>query len=88
MGFLGKVLTSPVLGPIQGVIWIAENLVEQAERELYDGEAVRGRLMELELRYDLGEISEEEYLAAEETLLERLRIIRQATEGREQRADR
>ena len=82
MGFLTDLLTFPVLGPIKGVIWIAEKVAEQVEKELYDEDAVRGQLMELELRYDLGEISEEEYLEAEEALLERLRIIRerQATE--------
>lgn len=76
MGLLIKLLTLPVTGPIQGVIWIAEKVAEQAEKELYDEDAVRGWLMELELRYGLGEISEEEYLEAEEALLERLRIIR------------
>jgi len=77
MGFLMKLLTLPITGPIRGVVWIAEKVAEQAERELYDEEAVRGQLMELELRYDLGEISEQEYLAAEEALLERLRVIRE-----------
>jgi hypothetical protein len=72
-----KLLTLPVAGPIQGVIWIAEKVAEQADRVLYDEEAVRGQLMELELRYDLGEISEEEYLAAEEALLARLKVIRE-----------
>lgn len=77
MGFLMKLLTLPVTGPIQGVIWIAEKVAEQAEKELYDEEAVRGQLMELELRYDLGEISEDEFMAAEETLLERLSVMRE-----------
>ena len=52
-------------------------MAEQAEKELYDEDKVRGQLMELEVRYDLGEISEEEYMAAEEALLERLRVIRE-----------
>ena len=52
-------------------------MTEQAEKELYDEDKVRGQLMELEVRYDLGEISEEEYMAAEEALLERLRVIRE-----------
>ena len=77
MGFLIDLLTFPVLGPIKGVIWIAEKVAEQAEKELYDEDKVRGQLMELEVRYDLGEISEEEYMAAEEALLERLRVIRE-----------
>lgn len=77
MGFLTKLLTLPASGPIKGVIWIAEKIAEQAERELYNEEAVRGKLMELELRYDLGEIDEEEYLAAEEELLALLKIIQE-----------
>jgi len=77
MGFLTDLLTFPVLGPIKGVVWVAEKVAEQADRELYDEEAVRGQLTELELRYDLGEIGEEEYLEAEETLLERLKVIRE-----------
>ena len=77
MGFLTNLLTLPVTGPVKGVVWIAEKLAEQAERELYGGEEVRGQLMELELRYDLGEISEEDYLAAEELLLARLKISRE-----------
>jgi len=77
MGFLIKLLAFPVMGPVKGLVWIAEKIVEQAENELYNADRVRGQLMELELRLDLGEISEEEYLAAEEILLERLRIIRE-----------
>ena len=77
MGFLTNLLTFPVMGPIKGVVWIAEKVNEQVEKELYDEDAVRGKLMELELRYDLEEISEEEYLEAEEVLLARLRVIRE-----------
>ncbi|MCJ7620595.1 MAG: gas vesicle protein GvpG [Anaerolineae bacterium] len=77
MGFLTNLLTFPVLGPVKGVMWVAEKLSEQAEKELYDKDKLRGYLMELELRYDLGEIEEEEYLAAEEILLERLKVARE-----------
>ena len=77
MGFLINLLTFPVTGPIKGVVWIAEKVAEEADKKLYDEDAIRGQLMELELRYDLEEISEEEYLEAEEILLERLRIIRE-----------
>lgn len=77
MGFLTDLLTFPVTGPIKGVVWIAEQVAEQADRELYDEDKIRSQLMELELRLDMGEISEEEYLEAEEILLERLRVIRE-----------
>lgn len=77
MSFLFDALTFPVLGPIRGVIWVTEKIAEEANRELYDEDAVRDQLMKLELRYDLGEISEEEYEEAEKLLLGRLNAIRE-----------
>ena len=70
-------LAFPVMAPLKGLIWIAETLRDRAEQEEYGEGAVRGQLMELELRLDLGEIDEEEYLATEETLLARLKAIRE-----------
>lgn len=75
------ILTLPVSGPIGGVIWLAKQVLEQAEGELYDEDKIRGRLMELEMRYDAGEISEAEYDAEENELLERLRIARERAAG-------
>jgi hypothetical protein len=84
MGLL-ELLAAPVLAPIKGLMWIAEKVTEQADRELYNEDAIRGQLMELELHLELGEISQEEYLADEEVLLERLRVIRERqAAGREE----
>jgi hypothetical protein len=77
MGFLLKILTFPVMGPIQGVTWIAKKIAEQTDKEIFDPDKVHGLLMELELLYDTGKISDEEYEAAEEVLLGRLRTIRE-----------
>ncbi len=77
MGMLTTLLTLPVTGPIQSVLWLAETLTDRAEQELYNPDTIRGKLMELELRYDMGAISEEEYLAAEEELLALLKYARQ-----------
>lgn len=81
MGTLLKLLTFPVSAPIDGVLWIANTIKEQAETEYYDEGAVRGRLLELELKLDLGEITEEEYQAAEDELVERLTEIRERREA-------
>ena len=69
------------------ILWMPDHLqygankvAEQAVKELYNEDAVRGKLLELELRYDLGEIDEAEYVATEEALLERLQAIRQYLE--------
>jgi len=76
MGILLKVLTFPVSAPIDGVLWIANTIKDRAETEYYDEGAVRGRLLELELKLDLGEITEEEYQAAEDQLIDLLTEIR------------
>jgi len=77
MGLIADVVGFPVLGPLKAVVWIARQVAEQVERELYDEDTVRGQLHTLALRYDLGEISEEDYLQAEAVLLARLQEIRE-----------
>lgn len=76
MGILTKLLTLPLTGPLDGVIWLAEQLTEQAERELYNEPAIRARLIALEQQLELEEIDEATYMAAEEELLAQLRIAR------------
>ena len=77
MGPLETLVALPVWGPIGLVLWVAENVQEQAERQLYGQDALRGRLMELELSFDLGEIGEEEFLEEEAALLEALEAARE-----------
>ncbi len=85
MGILFDLLSFPVTGPLKGLLWIAEKVKDQAEGEVYNEDNIRGQLMELELHLDLGEITEDEYMAAEEDLLARLRVIREykAAQARE-----
>ena len=78
MGLLFDILVFPLMGPIKGVTWIAKKIVEQADKELYSEDAIRGKLLELELRFDMGEIAEKDYNEQEETLLKRLRIARES----------
>jgi len=77
MGILFDILAFPLMGPIKGISWIATKISEQAEKELYSEDAIRGKLLELELRFDMGEIAEKDYNDMEETLLNRLRIARE-----------
>jgi hypothetical protein len=71
VGLLTGLLTLP-LAPVRGTVWIAERLLEEAERELGDETAVRRRLAELEVRHELGEISDEELAEGEDALLAQL----------------
>jgi hypothetical protein len=77
MGILGKILTFPLMGPINSVNWLAETVLERIEAELYNEDAVRGKLVELELSYDMGEMTEDEFFAAEEELLAQITMIRE-----------
>ena len=60
------------------VHWLAKKVTEKAERELLDENRVRAQLLELQTRYDLGEVTEEEYERQEKVIVERLNAIREA----------
>jgi hypothetical protein len=80
MGLLTGLLTLP-LAPVRGTVWIAERLVEQAERELGDEATIRRRLTELQVRHELGEITDEELAEGEDVLLARLAEMRRREEA-------
>jgi len=82
---LFDLLTAPVLGPIRAVHWLAEKIDEAAEDELLDEDKVRGELLELQMRLEMSEITEEEYEEQEKALVERLNAIREAKAERGRR---
>jgi hypothetical protein len=81
VGLLRGLVLLP-LAPVRGVIWVAERIAQQAESEWQDQGAIRRRLDELDLAHELGELSDEEYEAAQDELLERLAAERRPIEGR------
>lgn len=81
MGILGTIVTAPVLGPLNGLLWLVETLASHAERELYDEGNIRKELAALEQRYDLGRITLEDFERSETALLERLNEARRMREG-------
>ncbi|OMP65925.1 gas vesicle protein GvpG [Domibacillus epiphyticus] len=58
-----------VSAPINLVIKIGEKVKEEADKELYDLPTIQQKLIQLQMMYELGEISEEAYKAKEEELL-------------------
>ena len=71
MGLITGLLTLP-LAPVRGTMWIAERLLEEAERELNDPAAIERELLEAEARHERGEISDDEFERIEDELLRRL----------------
>ena len=81
MGFLTGLVLLP-LAPLRGTIWLAERLTEVAERELDDEALFRRLIVEAEIAFESGELSEAEYEQVEDELLERLELARRDGEGR------
>jgi hypothetical protein len=71
MGLFTGLITLP-LAPVRGVVWIAEQVAEEIDRELYDEGSIRRELLQLELDFEDGVIGGGERQVREEALLERL----------------
>jgi hypothetical protein len=79
MGLFTGLLTLP-LAPVRGVAWIAEQVMEEIDRELNDEDSIRRELVQLELDVEDGLIDEEERQMREDALLERLAVGAYASE--------
>lgn len=71
MGLLSMILTAPA-APVRFVDWTARQVLDAAEREMYDPSRIRQQLAELSERFDAGELSEGEFDRMEDELLDRL----------------
>lgn len=71
-------LLAPITLPVNGISWIGEKILERATAEVDDKENLNKRLLALQLAFDMGDISEEEFEAQEEELL----LAMQALEDR------
>jgi uncharacterized membrane protein len=71
VGLLTGLLLLPI-APVRGVVWVAERVLEEAERQLDDPEHVERQIEEAEAQYERGELSEQEFEQIEEELLQRL----------------
>jgi len=69
-----------LLAPLNGIIWLGKKINEVAEREFSDEGLIKEKLMGLQLKFEMDEISEEEYNKQEKELLARLDAIRKAKE--------
>ena len=71
-----------LLAPCKLVHWIGKKLYERGEEELTDESVIRQELLQAQMRFELDEISEEEYRDREDALMRRLEEIREYKEQR------
>ena len=76
MGLLTKLLFFPVTGPVAGIRWSLGQVQNVVEEELTDDAPVKQDLMELQMKLELGDITDAEYVEQEAVLMQRLREVR------------
>lgn len=54
------------------VVWIAQKISEAVDQEYYSPDAIKRELLDISMKVESGEISEEEYKKRETELLDRL----------------
>jgi hypothetical protein len=69
------------LAPVEGVVWMADRLATEADRQLHDDSSIRGQLGELAAAHDNGDISDEDYDRIEEQLLRQLQPTTRRLDG-------
>jgi hypothetical protein len=87
---LDDIILLPLTGPISGFKWIMRTIQKMADEELMNDQPWKERLIELQMRLEVGEISEEEYVREEAVVFQALRDIRARKEelARQYAADR
>ena len=69
-----------LFSPLKFTIWLGNKLSEAAYQEMTDESKVHEGLLHLQMRYEMEEISEEEYEKEENRLMEELETIRKMKE--------
>jgi len=77
MGLLTNILLAPFLGPINGTKWTLDKVERAVREELTDDSSVKNDFMELQMKVELGEIDDDEYLRQEAEIMRRLREVRE-----------
>lgn len=73
MGLITGVLTFP-LAPVRGLAWVAGQLQDEAENQLYNEDRIRAELLQLEMDCEDGLVDEAERAVRENDLFDRLAI--------------
>ena len=71
-----------LLAPLKGVIFIGKKINDVIEKEMSDEGAIKERLMALQLKFEMDEISEEEYDQREDEILQLLERIREEKQNK------
>jgi len=74
------ILDDIFLSPLKFTIWLGEKLKDAAYQEMTDESKIHEGLLQLQMRFEMDEISEDEYAKEEGRLMEQLETIRKMKE--------
>jgi len=74
------ILDDILFSPLKFTIWLGEKLRDAAYQEMTDESKVHEALLQLQMRFEMEEISEDEYEKEETRVMEQLERIRKMKE--------
>ncbi len=74
------ILDDILFSPIKFTIWLGEKLKDAAYQEMTDESKIHEELLQLQMRFEMDEISEEAYEKQEAQLMQQLERIRKLKE--------
>jgi len=77
---MALIIDDILLSPLKFTMWLGKKLRETGYEELTDESRVHEELLQLQMRYEIEDISEEAYQQEEARLMERLEAIRKMKE--------
>ena len=76
MGLLTNILLAPFLGPVWGARFTLDKIDRAVREQLTDDTPIKEDLMTLQMKLEMGEIDDAEYVKQETEIMQRLREVR------------
>jgi hypothetical protein len=77
MGLLTNILLAPFLGPVWGTRFTLDKIDRAVREQLTDDTPIKEDLMALQLKLEMGEIDDDQYVQQEAEIMQRLREVRE-----------
>ena len=78
MSILLDILAAPLMGPLKLTQWVGEKIKEVVDQESGDEGKVKAELIELQMKLEMGDISQKEYDKKEKEIIDRLNKLKKA----------
>ncbi len=81
------ILSFPLFGPIKGVAWIGQQILDRADHQDNDRASLEKQLLALQLAFDLGDIEESDFETQEEALLLAIQAMQDEEDAEDEEDD-